>query len=58
MQLHYRGAAYEPVNNAVEGLEGEIIGKYRGVPVRQHQFRNLPAQAVDLRLTYRGAQVK
>jgi len=38
MQLHYRGATYEPANNAVEGWEGEIIGKYRGVPVRQHQL--------------------
>lgn len=58
MQLHYRGATYEPANNAVEGWEGEVIGKYRGVPVRQHQFRNVPNQPINLRLKYRGAWVK
>ncbi|HEY9888628.1 MAG TPA: DUF4278 domain-containing protein [Candidatus Obscuribacterales bacterium] len=56
MSLRYRGADYEPRNNAFHYSE-EVIGHYRGAVVTRRVATDAPAQHVD-GLTYRGAKVR
>lgn len=38
----YRGSYYQATDISVEVQEGEIIGRYRGLPWRMHQVVNTP----------------
>lgn len=58
MELHYRGAVYEASDNALDVVEGQVIGQYRGAVLRSHDLRQSPAQQPKPRIKYRGAWVK
>lgn len=56
MQLCYRGVRYDYSPQAVEFQEGEVIGYYRGRPLRAHLKRGGEMLAhLSSLLTYRGA---
>ncbi len=56
MQMCYRGVRYEYDPHPIEYQEGEVIGRYRGRPVRSHEIRRGYAWIEHLHalLTYRG----
>jgi len=55
MELHYRGAVYEPAEAPVEMVQGEVIGHYRGATLRSQQPRRIAVQQPSLRVKYRGS---
>ncbi|NJN57240.1 MAG: DUF4278 domain-containing protein [Leptolyngbyaceae cyanobacterium SL_5_9] len=55
MELHYRGATYEPAEAPIEMIQGEVIGQYRGAVLRSQQPRRIAVPQPSLRVKYRGA---
>ena len=54
MHLNYRGIAYQANSPALEMTGSEVIGTYRGVPLRRPQFQ-LPQRATGgVELTFLG----
>lgn len=54
MNLNYRGIAYPVSSSALEMTGSEVIGTYRGAPLRRPRF-NLPQRAAGgLELTFLG----
>lgn len=39
MRLSYRGVQYENASSEVTAIAGEVIGKYRGIELRQFSHR-------------------
>ncbi len=55
MKLCYRGVSYEHEPHPVEFSEGDVIGRYRGCPLRAHMARsNEFLEHLSAMLTYRG----
>lgn len=54
MKLSYRGVAYENESPAIDMVEGEIGGKYRGQAWRCSYPRHIPVPQPALDLKYRG----
>ncbi len=54
MKLSYRGVAYEYEPPAIDMVEGEIGGKYRGQAWRVSYPRHIPVPQPALDLKYRG----
>jgi Domain of unknown function (DUF4278) len=54
MKLTYRGVAYEHNPPAIDMVEGEIVGKYRGQPWRIEYPRHIPVPQPAADLKYRG----
>ncbi|MFW6358244.1 MAG: DUF4278 domain-containing protein [Chroococcales cyanobacterium] len=54
MKFNYRGVGYDREPLKLETVEGEVVGKYRGQPVRQHYPRHIPTPQPKLYLQYRG----
>ena len=55
MKLCYRGVSYEPNSTCVETIQGEVGGKYRGLPWR-HTHLKISGRHTQPRykLYYRG----
>ncbi|HEY9834897.1 MAG TPA: DUF4278 domain-containing protein [Stenomitos sp.] len=60
MQLCYRGVSYDYNPTPVETLEGEVGGKYRGLPWRHTHVKQNKGLAAKLvyNLYYRGVSPK
>jgi len=54
MRLSYRGVPYDYVPPSVGITEGEVLGKYRGLPWREHLVRDVPVSQPSYYLKYRG----
>jgi len=54
MKLSYRGVPYDYVPPSVGITEGEVLGKYRGLPWREHLVREVPVSQPSYYLKYRG----
>ena len=54
MKLKYRGVTYEYNPPAVETVEGEVGGKYRGLDWRFRNLKKPPIIQPSVNLTYRG----
>ena len=54
MKLSYRGVSYELNPNLIEVTEIEIIGKYRGLPIRMTSVASEFIPQSIMKLTYRG----
>ncbi|MBD2464396.1 DUF4278 domain-containing protein [Oscillatoria sp. FACHB-1407] len=52
MQLSYRGIPYQSEAHAPQISEGEVVGKYRGLPAQIGSSDIVPNQVSTLR--YRG----
>ena len=57
MQLSYRGVKYNTHNSAVEVIESQEIGHYRGATYHVRRALNVPAHKNSDVLKYRGAIV-
>lgn len=55
MKLSYRGSAYESSDSAIDAAPTEVIGKYRGTPVRLTTPIGVPLPQAVLKFTYRGS---
>jgi hypothetical protein len=55
MKLTYRGRNYESHSPALELIEGETCGKYRGTNYRPTYVRHIPVPQPVAELKYRGA---
>lgn len=63
MKLCYRGVRYDYTPNEMESTEGDVIGQYRGAPLRAHIVKPSAKRGLGLldlaaSLTYRGAHYK
>ncbi len=57
MQLSYRGVKYSTHKPAVEVIESQEIGHYRGATYHVRRVLNAPARKLSDVLKYRGAVV-
>lgn len=54
MKLTYRGVTYDYNPTAVETVEGEVGGQYRGLDWRFRNLKKPPVLQPSVNLTYRG----
>lgn len=54
MKLTYRGNRYESEPNAIEMIDSQVVGRYRGQAVAFRYPRHIPVQQPMSGLTYRG----
>ncbi len=54
MKLSFRGVAYNSKPSQLEFTEGEVGGKYRGVPWRVHRVQRNSHPHQSHTFTYRG----
>jgi hypothetical protein len=55
----YRGALYKPQNPEITVKEEQIIGKYRGTPIKSHSYvaKLAKNENPDVKLKYRGVVI-
>ncbi|NEP19909.1 MAG: DUF4278 domain-containing protein [Leptolyngbya sp. SIO4C1] len=58
MNLSYRGVKYVAASSAVDVVESEALGQYRGASYHIKQPATLPQRARSQGLVYRGAIVR
>ncbi len=58
MQLSYRGVKYNTTKTAVEVIETQEIGHYRGATYHVRRAVNLAPHKINGTLKYRGATVR
>lgn len=56
MKFTYRGVDYENNSSALEVIEGEVGGKYRGANWNHTYVRHIPVAPKPAALKYRGAE--
>lgn len=54
MQLNYRGNAYQASFPALEAVDTEVIGKYRGVPLKRPTYNANQRSHQGIELTFLG----
>lgn len=54
MKLCYRGVSYEYTPPTLNITLGEVVGKYRGLDVRQRSLATIPIEQPSFELQYRG----
>lgn len=52
--MRYRGLEYDACPPSLEIVEGDVVGRYRGQPIRQKYVKHLPEANLEFRLRYRG----
>ncbi len=58
MKLCYRGVSYEYTPPTLEIRLGKVVGKYRGLDVRQRTLVTIPVKQPSFELQYRGVPYK
>ncbi|MEB3212274.1 MAG: DUF4278 domain-containing protein [Leptolyngbyaceae bacterium] len=59
MEFHYRGVVYNSEPDAVETVESNVVGHYRGSTWRMRQAKgNVHSDHSGARIKYRGAWVR
>ncbi len=54
MKLSFRGVTYDSKPSQLEFTEGEVVGKYRGIPWRVHRIQGNRHSHQSHTFTYRG----
>lgn len=57
MKLHYRGAEYDADNNAIETVDTDLVGQYRGGTIHVRAPKQPIARRKGAGMKYRGVPI-